>query len=231
MPDVSVKTPDDRLKRDVCLYFGTFNPVHTGHLMIAQSALNQFADSLGIRSVIFIPAAHPPHRLEEEDLLDARQRLKLVTLATVDHPAFEVNDIELRRTGPSYTIDTLRALHAQGKIHWPTPMIIGSDALAQLASWHEPDALIKNVCFLQIPRPGHDTVEKIHIPSQSGVFTERPLNTHRLTMPELSLSASWIRHQLKDVINSPRSSNHVSSLRYFLPDPVWHYIRNNSLYR
>jgi nicotinate-nucleotide adenylyltransferase len=217
----------------VCLYFGTFNPVHTGHLMIAQAALNQFSLALGVRSVVFIPAANPPHRLNEPDLLDACDRLKLLELATADHPGFEVNDIELQRTGPSYTVDTVRALAAQNKIQLPVPIIIGSDALAQLASWHEPESLADMACFLQIPRPGYAAIKQIEIPvtekaAQPGVMPTMQtlsLNTHSIEMPTLSLSASWLRKQLKH--HTPETKY---SLRYFLPDPVWQYIQTHNLY-
>jgi nicotinate-nucleotide adenylyltransferase len=218
-----------------CLYFGTFNPIHTGHLMIAQAVMNRFAESLGLREVVFIPAGVPPHRRHENDLLDARRRLRMVSLATADHPAFRVDDIELRQSGtgsapddaPGYTVDTLRRLHEAGKIRFPVPLIIGADALAGLATWREPEALVDMARFLQAPRPGCGPVYRITLPSgePGGESRILPLNTHQIDMPPLALSSSWIRQQLKE------GGESVSRLRYFLPEPVRRYIRDNRLYR
>jgi nicotinate-nucleotide adenylyltransferase len=209
-----------RVTASTCLYFGTFNPIHTGHLMIAQVVLCQFADSLGLRSVTFIPAGDPPHRFHEEDLLDARRRFKMVTLATAANPAFIVSDIELQRPGRSYTIDTLEHLIQHSGLKPPIPMIIGADALAGLANWHRPEALIETVRFLQAPRPGYDWVERIRIQNR-----DLPLTTSHIDMPALSLSSSWIRSQCQ------RQTASLDALRYFLPEPVRRYIQDNQLYR
>lgn len=212
MPDLPANT---------CLYFGTFNPIHTGHLMIAQAVLRQFSNSpVLIRSVTFIPAGNPPHRHHENDLLAATHRLKMVQLATASNPAFRVSDIELQRRGHSYTIDTIRFLQEQGQVQTPVPMIIGSDALAGLASWREPGALIERVCFLQAPRPGVDWVTSIALPERSV-----PLNTRRIEMPMLALSSSWIRETLRNPAQDHQQ------IRYFVPELVRQYIRDNGLYR
>jgi nicotinate-nucleotide adenylyltransferase len=203
-----------------CLYFGTFNPIHSGHLMIAQAVLQQFSESLGVRSVTFIPAGTPPHRHQQTDLLDARQRLRMVSLATADNPAFQVDDIELRRHEPSYTVETLRLLEKQGRIRLPVPFIIGADALANLSTWREPQALTDMACFLQAPRPDWGFVEHLELDGKS-----LPLNTKAIAMPALALSSSWVRDTLQ------RTPQDTQALRYFLPGPVRRYIRDNHLYR
>lgn len=195
--------------------------------MIAQSALSQFADRLGFRTVVFIPAGcHPPHRHHEPDLLDALRRLRMVSLATADHPAFRVDDIEQRHSGPGYTVDILRRLRDAGKIRFPVPLIIGSDALASLSAWREPEALIEMACFLQAPRPGCGPIHHITLPPETSGVERRtlPLNTALIDMPSLTLSSSWVRRQLK------AGKGSVSRLRYFLPEPVRCYIRDNQLY-
>ncbi len=202
------------------LYFGTFNPVHTGHLMIAQAALRQFSSNLRLERITFIPAGNPPHRHHEADLLDARHRFNMVQRAMADNPAFQVCDIELKRDGKSYTIDTLRRLIEQGLVQTPVPLIIGSDALANLASWREPEALIEAACFLQAPRPGVPGVESIELNGR----TVR-LNTRFILMPMLSISSSWVREILKEL-----PAQATDGLRYFLPEPVRRYIRDNGLY-
>jgi nicotinate-nucleotide adenylyltransferase len=208
------------LPANTCLYFGTFNPIHTGHLMVAQAVLQQFWASKKITSVTFIPAGDPPHRHQENDLLDARRRLKMVELATAANPAFLVSDIELQRTERSYTIATLRQLIEKGQICPPVPMIIGADALAGLASWREPLALIESVHFLQAPRPGYPDITSIEIEGQPVA-----LSTSRIDMPTLSLSSSRIRNVLAQ---NPHSTH---LLRYFLPEPVRQYIAANHLYQ
>lgn len=219
MPDVPAQS---------CLYFGTFNPVHSGHLMIAQAALHQFSDKLGLERIVFIPAGNPPHRHHESDLLEARHRCNMVKLATASHPAFRVSDIELKsaqaEARKTYTIDTLRQLIQQGSVQAPVPMIIGSDALAKLASWREPEALIESVCFLQAPRPGTPGVDSIQIDGR----TVR-LNTRLIVMPMLSISSSWVREILQEQYSAGVPAS--EALRYFLPEPVRRYIQDNALYR
>ena len=211
MPDLPANT---------CLYFGTFNPIHTGHLMIAQAVLRQFSGSqTPITSVTFIPAGNPPHRHHENDLLSADHRFRMVQLATAANPVFQVSEVEIERNERSYTVETLRRLIEQGQIQAPVPMIIGSDALAGLASWREPEALIELACFFQAPRPGIDWVDSIELNGRAV-----QLNTRRIEMPELALSSSWIRENLRTTPDA------IAGLRYFLAEPVRRYIQDNRLY-
>jgi nicotinate-nucleotide adenylyltransferase len=206
------------------LYFGTFNPIHTGHLMVAQAVLHQFGSTLGLTHIRFIPAGDPPHRFHEEDLLDARRRFKMVQLAIAANPAFVVSDMELQRAqrndSRSYTIDTLRQLIQDEGWTTPIPLIIGADALAGLASWREPEALIETVHFLQAPRPGYEWVERITIEGRA-----IPISTSRIEMPALSLASSWIRSQIR------KQATTRAALRYFLPDTVRQFIEANRLYQ
>lgn len=189
--------------------------------MIAQAALCQYAETFGFSGVTFIPAGSPPHRVHESDLLDARHRLKMVRLATASNPGFRVSDIEVLKNSASYTIETLRALISEGKAQVPVPLIIGSDALAALASWREPEALIETACFLQTPRPDSDFVHVISINGR-----EIRLNTRPIDMPLLGISSTRIRQILKKV--NPALQD---GLRYVLPEPVRQYVRDNGLYR
>ena len=188
--------------------------------MIAQAALQQFSTSLGITSITFIPAGNPPHRYQENDLLNARRRFKMVELAIADNPAFRISDIELKRNERSYTMVTLRGLIKTGQIQPPVPMIIGADALLGLASWREPQALIETVHFLQAPRPGYTPIASIELEGKP-----IPLLTSAIEMPALSLSSSWIRSQLV------AQKAELETMRYFLPEPVRQYILANSLYK
>jgi nicotinate-nucleotide adenylyltransferase len=200
-----------------CLYFGTFNPIHTGHLMIAQAVLNQA--QLGIERVYFIPSGLSPHRSHENDLAEALHRLKMVRLATASNPRFYVLDDEVYKKTPSYTVETVEKLVEQGLVATPVPIIIGSDALARLKTWHRPKDLAQLVCFLQMPRPGVAFVTELQTDGH-----QLSLNTQTIDMPMLSLSSSWIRESIR------QNGGNCSGLRYFLPEPVRQYIQENRLY-
>lgn len=189
--------------------------------MVAQSALNQFGGQFGFERITFIPAGNPPHRHQESDLLEAAFRLKMVRLATGGNQAFAVSDIELHRPGKSYTVDTLQALIQQNNLKLPVPFIIGADALAQLADWHQPERLVELAHFLQAPRPGFDWVRQVTLKSGKTL----PLNTSPIQMPPLAISSSWIRQTLA---GNPKAHQ---GLRYFLPDSVARFIQWNGLYK
>lgn len=206
-----------------CLYFGTFNPIHSGHLMIAQAVLNQFSPE--IQRIVFIPAGLSPHRNQEEDLADAQHRLNMVQRAIASNPAFTACDYEIQKPTMSYTVETVEALIQQHKVQAPVPMIIGSDALTHLNSWHRASDLAKQVCFLQMQRPGTPFISEIQLGGQTV-----KLNTQAIEMPMLSLSSSWIREQVRRAQGDCPDRNY-QRLRTFLPEPVRQYIQDNGLYR
>lgn len=185
---------------------------------MAQSVLDQFAGPGGFETITFIPAASPPHRQQDPDMAEARHRFKMVQLATASHPDFRVSDIELHRPGPSYTIETVEALATNPDA--VVPMIIGSDALAGLASWHRPADLIRRMRFLQVPRPEAPWVEAVAINGQS-----HALRTEKINMPLLAISSTHIRSRLSAGLP------HARSLQYMVPGPVRDYILQNGLYQ
>ncbi len=199
-----------------CYFFGTFNPVHTGHLMMAQCTLNQYGEALGFDRVTFIPAGNPPHRQTDMDLAPALDRLQMVRLATANNPAFEVSDIELGMTGLTYTYVVLEKLCAERlKSGQPVYMIIGSDAFSTLGTWHEADKLLSAVTFLQVPRPEVGFQESV--PLEGGRC--RP-KTFLVEMPMISLSSTWIREKVRV----------GKVLRYVVPESVRLYLMDNPLY-
>lgn len=193
--------------------------------MIAQAALHQYGPVLGFQTVTFVPAGHPPHRQGEDDLLDARRRLLMVQLAIAEHPDFRVSELELTLASQSdqavYTVDTVRALQAQGLVPEPAPFIIGADALQGLSTWRDPDALLQRLHFLQAPRPNCVPVEALQF---NGSAEPLPLRTSILNMPMLALSSTWIRQVVRE------QGGKTEGLRYFLPEPVRQFIRENGLY-
>ena len=128
---------------------GTFDPIHYGHLDAADAA----RDALGLSGVLFVPSYDPPHR-PVDPRASGFHRFALVALAIGDRPGDSVSDLELRRQGPSFTIDTLRTLHSEGWRPSQLFFILGADAFADIATWREYPRVLDAANFLVIARPG-----------------------------------------------------------------------------
>ncbi|MBK8189553.1 MAG: nicotinate (nicotinamide) nucleotide adenylyltransferase [Vampirovibrionales bacterium] len=199
-------------------YFGTFNPVHWGHLLIAQAALNQFA----LARVVFVPAACSPFRQQETDMASGADRLAILRRAIADNPGFAVDSIEIDRDGdgPSYTIDTIRALRARDASILTSDgrlaVIIGSDALSQTPRWRDPRALMAATLWLQAPRPETPPVEALAFEGEP-----LPLATRLIDAPANALSASRVRAALRA----------GQSARYLTPDAALDLIHERRLWQ
>ena len=192
------------------LFGGTFNPIHTGHLILAETARETF----GLDRVLFIPANLPPHKVTR-DLAPGLLRLKLIQLAIRDHAAFAASDIELHRSGVSYTIETVRALRKQ----LPDAtlfLIIGEDMLA--VRWLAWDALKRACTIVVAHRSGKPARRSLGV---GGKAIRRETGLKWLEMPRLDISSSDVRSR----IGSGRS------IRYLTPAAVERYIRQHRLYR
>lgn len=190
---------------------GSFNPIHHGHLLIARAV----AEAAGYDRVVLIPSAQPPHKPGAADLAPAVDRLAMCRLAVETTEAsglFEVNDLELGRRGPSYTIDTARELTRRGfdAVHW----LIGGDTLPLLGSWHEPDALLREVHFVVVARPGWQ-IDWTAVPTDY-----LPLGQNVVTAPLIEISATDIR----------RRAAAGKSIDYLTPPAVVRYIRERGVY-
>lgn len=181
------------------IFGGTFNPIHLGHLLLAETA----REALALDRVVFIPAHQPPHKRAEQ-LLPGQARLTMVQLALQHHPNFVASDVELQRSGPSYSIDTVRILHEQlpqAKLF----LLVGEDMLAvRWAQWSE----VKRLC----------TVAVAHRPGSKKARREAGLKW--LSMPLLEISSSDIRARVKA----------GRSIRYLVPHAVERYIAEHRLY-
>jgi nicotinate-nucleotide adenylyltransferase len=131
------------------IFGGTFDPIHYGHLDAAEAARR----ALTLDQIWFVPSCDPPHR-PADPLASAFHRFALVALAIQGHDALHASDIELTRTGPSYTADTLRALASMGWLPSQLFFIVGSDAFAEIATWREFPGVLDAANFVVIARPG-----------------------------------------------------------------------------
>ena len=185
------------------LYFGSFNPIHTGHLIIASSVINQ----TDLQQVWLVISPQNPFK-QEASLLNEYHRLHLVQLALEDDPRLRASDIEFKLPRPSYTIDTLVYLQEKYPMHEFT-IIMGSDSFQNLPKWKNADLLIRNYSFVVYNRPGAPVT-----------------NTHgaQLTVldaPLLTISATLIRKNIQE----------GKSIRYLVPEKVRTYIEENNYYK
>lgn len=181
------------------LYGGTFDPVHAGHLAVARAAREALQ-----ADVAFLPAADPPHRPPPGASVE--QRAHLLALAIAGEPGFGLDLRELRRPGPSYTVDTLRDWRSQRGPDAPLAWLVGADAFRGLAGWHEWRALLDLAHFVVAVRPGHDLDE---LPPEldafcAGRWAPAPAlalspagRLFRLTMPLHPASATELRRRLR----------------------------------
>lgn len=132
------------------LFGGSFDPVHYGHLLLAQSAL----ESAALDQILFMPAAKSPHKSNPPIATD-RARLEMLQLAVADHPNFRISDLEIKRKGDSFTVDTLKEL-AKIQPDDQLFLIMGADSLADFPNWKEPDEILKLADLVVMDRPVED---------------------------------------------------------------------------
>lgn len=189
---------------------GTFDPIHTGHLVIAEEARIRF----DLDEVVFVPAAVPPHK-KRADLSPAEDRYAMALLATASNPYFSVSRIELERPGPSYTIDTVRQFRAQQGADAQLYFLTGADAILEILTWRDPEALARECRLIAAARPGYD-LEQIgrRLPDNIRAAVDT------LVVPGVDVSASEIRRRVRAAV----------SISYLTPEPVIDYIRKKRLY-
>lgn len=189
------------------LFGGTFDPVHIGHLVLAEIV----RDEAEIDRIVFIPAHHSPHK-QRQTPSPASHRLAMLNLAVQNYPEFQVSDIEIRRGGISYTIDTLETLQQSIEFRDQTLCpIIGGDSLAELHTWKDPEQIIQKYQVLCVRRPD------IHIEQvDSSILSKVQI----IDAPLISISSSEIRNRV----------NQGQSIRFWVPDAVESYIRKEGLY-
>ncbi|MGQ9546155.1 MAG: nicotinate-nucleotide adenylyltransferase [Dehalococcoidia bacterium] len=203
---------------DIGVLGGTFDPIHIGHLVVAEEARTK----LGLREVLFVPAGQPWLK-QDHSITEAVHRVEMVRRAIASNPYFKLCTLEVERPGPSYTVDTLIALHEQLGGETNLFFILGRDTLNELPLWKEPRKLVQLCQLVAAPRP---LVSKV---AGSGWRDLKELDTAipgllgnviELDMPVIGISSWEIRQRVAQGL----------SIRYLVPAAVEEYIREQNLY-
>jgi nicotinate-nucleotide adenylyltransferase len=200
-------------RRGIGILGGTFNPIHFGHLLMAQDAMEQ----VGLDRVKFIPSATPPHKMVDT-LARERDRLHMIRLAIRGNDRFEADDIEIQRGGRSYSVDTLTELRRR-EPRADFYFIIGADSLRELHLWREVERVVTLCTFVTVPRPGFEP--KPVVDPRLDAATRRRLRQHVLRGHSCDIASREIRAR----VASGRP------IRYLVPDAVHQYIRRRKLYQ
>jgi len=184
------------------LYFGSFNPIHTGHLIVANHVI-QYTD---VNKIWFVVSPHNPLK-DSHSLLNEYHRLHLVNLAIEDNPKFRGSNIEFQLPKPSYTIDTLTYLTEKFPLE-KFSVIMGADSFQNIHRWKNFEQLVSRFSFIVYNRPGYDVADTF---GANVIFLDAPL---------LQISSTFIRKQVRD----------KKSIKYLVPDVVADYILANKYY-
>jgi nicotinate-nucleotide adenylyltransferase len=194
---------------------GTFDPVHYGHLILAD----QCREQARLDEVWFIPAARHPFKAETT-AAPFNRRAEMLRLAIAGHPAFRVDEIENGRPGLSYTADTLDDLHRQ-RPGDELFLLVGSDTLAELPTWHSPQRIVRAAALVAMQRPGHTVVPAADLQAALDLPAGEPLRLQTVDVPLIDLSSRDIRRRI----------GQGRSIRYMVPRAVEVYIGEKDLYR
>lgn len=188
------------------LYFGTFNPIHIGHLIIA----NHVAEYSGVDQVWMVVTPHNPLK-KKDTLLDDYQRLQLVFLATEDYPKIKPSDFEFKLEQPNYTVNTLAHLQDKFPQH-EFSLIMGEDNLRTFHKWKNYEAILQNYDVFVYPRMSTE--------AENHALKNHP-KIHLIDAPVVEISATFIRENIKNKKN----------VQPLLPSKVWEYIDHNNFYK
>ncbi len=192
------------------VYGGTFDPIHLGHLILAEAC----REACGLDRVWFMVAGAPPHKLGGRT--DANHRVEMARLAVAGHPGFEVSERETQRPGPHYSVDTLEAIHRDHPLD-DLFFLIGGDSLVDLPQWREPSRILALASLVVANRPGFEPPPLV-LPGPPGQ-PARP--TRHVAIPPIGISSSDLRRRLLE----------GRSIRYQVPRAVEAYIDAHRLYR
>ncbi|MBL7171076.1 MAG: nicotinate-nucleotide adenylyltransferase [Candidatus Omnitrophica bacterium] len=188
------------------IFGGTFNPVHNAHLVAAQ----EVREKMELTRVIFVPSAHPPHKVEK-NLAAAAHRLNMLKLAIEKIPYFSVSTLEIDRGGKSYSVDTMRELRKKYGKKTEFYFILGVDAVMDISTWKDVDTFLDLCNLVVINRPGFSLANaKGELPSM-----------RTLSITSIGISSSYIKNRIKE----------GKPITYMVPEKVEKYIRRYKLYQ
>ncbi len=193
---------------------GTFDPIHIGHLVLAEEIRNK----LKLNKVIFVPTGNPPHK-ESNNLTDSKHRYLMTLLATLSNPYFEVSAYEVNKKGITYTIDTIKAFKEKYNGNTDFYFITGADAILELSTWKDIDQLLELCKFIAATRPGFELEEMEREINRLGKKYNKSIYT--IPVAALRISSTNIRERIRE----------NRTTRYLLPDNVINYIKKNDLYK
>jgi len=207
------------------IFGGTFNPIHLGHLIVAE----EIREGFSLERIFFVPSARPPHKSEPERM-DAEDRLEMTRLAVEGNPHFDLSVIEHQRPGLSYSVDTVESFRREYGKDAELFFILGADVFSEINTWHEPERLIGLCNFIVISRPGFSLEKTLgfftaifgiraepgsrQIPLPNGHFL------YLLDVTPIGISSTLIRARIRE----------GRSVKYLLPESVASYIISNCLY-
>ena len=192
---------------NICLFGGTFDPPHIGHLIIAESILSD----LDIDKIIFIPSSIPPHKTLHS-YSSASSRVEMLQISIKGTPAFQISDIELNRPGASYSVDTIKQIKSQMSLSKEELyFVIGSDSLVEFQTWKNPHEILSLAQVIIAPRPSF---------TKDMVKPEFLEQVQFLDTPQIDISSSMIRERVRE----------KKSIRYYVIPEVLEYIQEKRLY-
>ncbi len=188
---------------------GTFDPIHHGHLLTAEEAAVQF----GLDEVVFVPTGQPWMK-EAREVSPAEHRYLMTVIATASNPRFSVSRVEIDRDGPTYTVDTLRAIGEQAR-DAELFFVTGADAMLEILHWKDPEEVLSLAHFIAATRPGYDLTR-----FEAEARSPHP-SVSAMNIPALAISSTDIRRRVHE----------GRPIRYLVPEGVKSYIEKMGLYR
>ncbi|MFG3701267.1 nicotinate-nucleotide adenylyltransferase [Micromonospora sp. NPDC047620] len=192
--------------RRIGIMGGTFDPIHHGHLVAAS----EVADRFGLDEVVFVPTGQPWQK-EDQPVTPAEDRYLMTVIATASNPRFQVSRVDIDRGGPTYTVDTLRDLHAEYGPKVQLFFITGADALERILSWKDLDEIFELAHFIGVTRPGFELTDA-HLPADTVSLVQ---------VPAMAISSTNCRERVA----------RGEPVWYLVPDGVVQYIAKRRLYR
>lgn len=204
-----------KILRKIGIMGGTFDPIHYGHLVTAETARSEFA----LEKVIFVPSGNPPHK-SEAMVTRKEQRYLMTVLATAANPYFEVSRVEIERPGQSYAIDTVREFKSKMDEDSELYFITGADAIFEIVTWKDVDGLFDRCTFIAATRPGFN-LDALREKLLKRLPIEYLKKIIPLEVPAMAISSTDIRQRIRN----------NRTVKYLLPEEVENFIYKNKLYR